>query len=180
VLRESFRVDGGGGDHHLEVRAPGEQALEVPHEEVDVEASLVRLVEDDGVVGAQFGIALRFREENSVRHQLDARAFPHLVGEAHLVADERSQLDLQLLGDPRRHRSRGDAARLRVADLLFFSSPHLEQDLGELRGFSGARLAADDRDLVLRLPRRRSPCRLSLTGSAGSYWIGGRIWRPRI
>ena len=44
------RVDGRRGDDQLEVRAPGQQPLEVAEQEVDVEAALVGLVDDQRVV----------------------------------------------------------------------------------------------------------------------------------
>ena len=50
-LRKPFRIDGGGGDDEFEIRAPGQQLLEVAQQKIDVQAALVRLVDDDGVVG---------------------------------------------------------------------------------------------------------------------------------
>ncbi len=47
----------------------------------------MRLVEDDRVVLAQQTIALRFREQNAVGHQLDDRLIAQLVVEADLEAD---------------------------------------------------------------------------------------------
>jgi hypothetical protein len=52
VRRELLGIDGGGRDDELQVRAPREQLLEVAEDEVDVEAPLVRLVDDDRVVAA--------------------------------------------------------------------------------------------------------------------------------
>jgi len=150
MLREPLRVDGRRGDHHLEVRAPRQQALEVAEQEIDIEAALVRLVEDDGVVGAQLGVALRFGEQDAVGHQLHRGARADLVGEAHLVADQRSQLDLQFLGDPCGHRARGDAPRLRVADIAALAPAHVEQDLRDLGGLARARFAANDHHRMRR------------------------------
>ncbi len=47
VRGEPRGVDRGRGDDELEVRSPGEQRLEVAEQEVDVQAPLVRLVDDD-------------------------------------------------------------------------------------------------------------------------------------
>jgi hypothetical protein len=52
VLREAFRIDGGRGHHDLQVGPPRQQLAQVTEQEVDVEAALVRLVDDDRVVGA--------------------------------------------------------------------------------------------------------------------------------
>ncbi len=50
VLGEPFGVDGGRGDDELEVGPARQQLLEVAEQEVDVQAALVRLVDDDRVV----------------------------------------------------------------------------------------------------------------------------------
>jgi len=53
VLREAFGVDGGRRDDELEVRPARQQLAQIAQQEVDVEAALVRLVDDHRVVGAQ-------------------------------------------------------------------------------------------------------------------------------
>ena len=53
VLGEALGVDGRRGDDQLEVGPARQQLLEVAEQEVDVEAALVRLVDDDRVVAAQ-------------------------------------------------------------------------------------------------------------------------------
>ena len=53
VAREALRIDGGRGDDELQIRAPGQQPLQIAEQEIDVQAALVRLVDDDGVVGAR-------------------------------------------------------------------------------------------------------------------------------
>ena len=50
MLGEALRVDRGRGDDDLEVGAGGQQPLEVAEDEVDVQAALVGLVDDQGVV----------------------------------------------------------------------------------------------------------------------------------
>ncbi len=50
VPRERLRVNRGGGDDQLQVLAPREQALQVAEQEINVQAALVRFVEDDRVV----------------------------------------------------------------------------------------------------------------------------------
>src|SRR5687767_5328168 len=112
----------------------------------DVQAALVRLVDDDARVLAQLAIALGLGEQDAVGHELDRRALAHLVVEAHLVADEAAELGAQLLGDARGHGARSDAPRLGVA----YATPalHLEENLGELRRLARAGLAADDDDAM--------------------------------
>jgi hypothetical protein len=87
VVGEALGVDGGRGDDQLQVRPAGEQAAEVAEQEVDVEAPLVGLVDDDGVVAAQQPVALDLGEQDPVGHHLDASVGADLVGEPDGVAD---------------------------------------------------------------------------------------------
>lgn len=149
VAGEAVGVDGGGGDDDFQVRPARQQLLQVAQQEIDVQAALVRLVDDDGVVGFQITVGLRLRQHDAVRHQLDHRLFRQFICEAHLEADVLAQLRSQLLRDARRHRARGQPARLGVADQAEHAPAQLQADLGNLRGFAGAGLAADDHHLVL-------------------------------
>ena len=118
VLGEPVHVDGRAGDDQLEVRPARQQPLEVAEQEVDVEAALVRLVDDDRVVAAQVAIALQLGEQDAVGHQLDPAALRRPVGEPHLVADQVAELGAELVGDPLGHGPGRDPARLGVADHL--------------------------------------------------------------
>ena len=73
VRREALGVDRGGRDDHLEVGSLGEDLREIPEQEVDVERSLVRLVDDDRVVAAQQPVAVDLVEQDAVGHEGDAR-----------------------------------------------------------------------------------------------------------
>ena len=150
MAREAFGVDGGRGDDDLQVRPPRQQLLQVAQQEIDVEAALVRLVDDDGVVATQQRVALRLGQQDAVGHQLDGRVGAGAVIEAHLVADHLAHRRVQFLGDALGHRSRGQAARLGVADHLAAAASQFQADLGQLRGLARAGLAADDHDLMGR------------------------------
>ena len=52
VLREAVGVDRGRGDDDLQVGPPRQDLAQVAEQEVDVQAALVRLVDDQRVVGA--------------------------------------------------------------------------------------------------------------------------------
>ncbi|BDZ55790.1 hypothetical protein GCM10025870_28630 [Agromyces marinus] len=146
VRGEALRVDRRARDDHAQVGAAGEEPLEVAEQEVDVEAALVRLVDDDRVVAAQVAVAVDLVEEDAVGHDLDARRLARSVGEPHLVADEVAELDAEFVGDPLGDGPRRDAAGLRVRDRL---APELEADLRQLRGLARAGRARDDDDLVV-------------------------------
>ncbi len=149
-VREALRVDGGRGDDHLELGPGRDQALQVAEEEVDVEAALVGLVDDDRVVGAQLAVRVRLREEDPVGHHLQHRLGAGPVLEADLVADEALRAPRQLVGQARGEAARGDAARLRAPDEARGAALERQADLRDLGRLPRARLAADDRDRVLR------------------------------
>ena len=56
----------------LQVRPLGQQLPEVAEDEVDVQAALVGLVDDQGVVAAQHPVALDLGEQDAVGHHPDA------------------------------------------------------------------------------------------------------------
>ncbi len=149
VLGEALGVDRRRGDDDLEVRAPREQLLEVAEDEVDVEAALVGLVDDDRVVAAQVAVALHLGEQDAVGHDLDEGVAAALVGEADLVADGGAELDGQLLGQALGDGAGRDAPRLGVADDAVEAPAELEADLRDLGRLARAGLSGDDDDLVV-------------------------------
>ncbi len=74
MLRETLRVDRRGSDDELKIRTPRQELLYVPEQEVDVEAALVRLVDDQRVVLAKLAVSLRLGEQDAVGHDLDVGA----------------------------------------------------------------------------------------------------------
>ena len=109
-------VDGRRGDDQLEVRPLGQQPLEVAEQEVHVQAALVGLVDDQGVVALEHPVALQLGEQDAVGHHLHAALLRRTVGEPHLVADGLPQLAAELLGDPLGDAAGRDPARLGVPD----------------------------------------------------------------
>ena len=149
--REPLRVDRRRGDDHLEVGPAGQQLLEVAEDEVDVEAALVRLVDDERVVLAQHPVALDLGQQDAVGHQLDqACASLDLVGEAHLVADGRRRASVPSSSAIRSATVRAAIRRgwvcpIRPRD----AAAELEADLRQLGGLAGAGLAGHDHHLVV-------------------------------
>ena len=147
--REALGIERRRSDDHLEIGPLRQELLQVAEQEIDVEAALVRLVDDDRVVGAEQRVALRLGEQDAVRHQLDERVGLRVVGEADLVADDVSRRGAKLVRDSRRHCARGDSSRLRVADEPALAATDRHADLRQLRGLARARFAADDDDLMV-------------------------------
>src|SRR5690606_17323577 len=116
VSRKPVGVDGGGSDDQLEVAPLDEQLLEEAQQKINVQAALVRLVDDDRVVTPQQRVALRLCQQNAIGHQLDRHVGPAAVAEADLVADPVAQFGVQFFGNAFGHRSGRQSARLRMRD----------------------------------------------------------------
>ena len=149
VPGEPLGVDRRRGDDELEVGPARQQLLEVAEEEVDVEAALVRLVDDDRVVAAQVAVALQLGQQDAVGHHLDQRVAGGVVGEPDLVADRLAELGVELLGDPLGHRPGGDPPGLGVPDGALDAPAELEADLGDLGGLPRPGLPRHDDHLVV-------------------------------
>ena len=148
MLREPFRIDRGRGDDDLEVGTPGEQLRQIAQDEVDVEAALVRFVDDEGVVLPQHSVALDLGEQNAVRHQLDERRIRRLIGESHLVSHRLADLFAHFLGDALGDGPGCQTTGLCVADRASNAAAQFEADLGDLGRLSRTGLAGDDDDLM--------------------------------
>ncbi len=153
MLCEAVGVDRGRGDHDLQVRPARQQLLEVTEQEVDVEAALVRLVDDQRVVGVQLRIGLRLGQQDAVGHQLHRGAALQSVLEPDLVAHHLAERRLQFVGDALGHAGGRNAPGLGVPDQSAAAgskaAPEFERDLRQLRCLAGTGFAADDDHLVL-------------------------------
>ena len=141
-----LRIDRGRGNHHPQIMPTGplKQALQIPQQEVDVEASLVRLVHDDGVVLPKAGIRLGLCQQHAIGHQLERCARRESLAKANLVAHMGAERRADFLGDSCCHRGGRDPARLGMADQPGLASPRERTDLGQLRGFARAGFPAHD------------------------------------
>jgi hypothetical protein len=148
VAAEAGRVDRRARDDELEVGALGQQAVQVAEQEVDVQAALVRLVDDHRVVAAQHRVVADLGQQQPVGHEPHERVARRAVGEADRVADRLADPDAELVGDALGDRASGQPARLRVGDRAAHAAPELEADLRQLRRLARAGLAGDDHDLV--------------------------------
>ena len=157
VFGKPVRVDGGRGDDDFQIWPARQDLADIAQQKVDVEAALVRLVDDERVVVFEQRIGLRLGQQNAVRHQLDGGITAQPVLEAHLVAHHLAQRCLQLFGNALGHAAGGNSAWLGVANELAFltrlgialAPAQGQRNLGQLRGLARTRLAAHDDDLVL-------------------------------
>ena len=146
---EALRVYGGRGDDHLEIRALWQQLLQVAQDEVDVEAALVGLIDDDGVVLGEHAVVLDLGQQDTVCHQLDVGLLAHLIGKAHLVTHVMPKFGLHLFGNTGRHGAGRQTPRLGVADIALDPAPQRETNLGDLGGLARAGFTGDDHHLML-------------------------------
>ena len=85
MFREALRIDGCRGDDDFQVGALGHQLLHIAQQEIDVEAALVRLVDDQRVVMPEAVVVVGFRQQDAIGHDLDEGVVAGLVVEADLV-----------------------------------------------------------------------------------------------
>ncbi|MCB9829962.1 MAG: hypothetical protein H6806_09410 [Planctomycetes bacterium] len=144
VLRKALGVERGRRDDHAEVIASLDETSHVAQEEVDVEAALMRFVEQDRVVGQEIRIAPRCREQDAVGHHLDPAGGGRRVVEAHGVAHRLGAVGTQLLRNAACHAPRRDAPRLRMADPSGEAATGSQGELGQLGRLAGPGLATHD------------------------------------
>jgi hypothetical protein len=125
---KSFGIDGRRGNDQLEIGPARQQPLEIAQQEIDVQAALVGLVENDRFVLVQLPVALGFRQQNAIGHQFDPRIRPRPVGKTHLVTHLATDRRSQFCCDSRRHRAGGDPTRLGMADQPRRTQPERETD----------------------------------------------------
>ena len=144
MLREALGVDRRRGDDELQILAFLQQALQVTEQEVDVEAALVRLVNDDRVVGLEQRVMLRLSQQYTVRHQLDQRIRRRAILEADFDTDAFANAGIQLFGNAPSHRTGGQTTGLRVTNQPLHAPTQFQTDLRQLRRFTRAGFSADD------------------------------------
>ena len=150
ILGEHLRVDGGGGHDHLEVGPLRQNPLHQAEDEVDVERTLVRLVDQQRRILAQVAVVLEFLQQYAIGHHLDPRVSGGGVLEPHLVRGDRTGAGARgnrggnpggaVGGELREnevgHRHRGDAARLGDSDAARVGVAGIVQDAGKLGGLA--------------------------------------------
>ena len=144
--RELLRIDGCRGDDDVKVLPSLKEGFQNTEDEIDIEAPLVGLVDNDRVVGAKQRIVMGFHEQDPVGHNLQEGIVRGPVVEADLVTDRPADLFPHLFGDPAGDGSRRDPPRLGTADQPCEPSTGFQAHLRDLGGLPGAGLPGDDDD----------------------------------
>jgi len=129
MLGKALQVNGRRSDDDLQIRPPRQQSLEEAQQEIDVQRTLVGLVDDDGVVTLEEAIVLRLGQQDAVGHQLDQRAVLALILEAHLITHQLAEWRADFLGHPRGDAACRQPARLRMANQPVHATADLQADL---------------------------------------------------
>ena len=152
-----------------------QQLAKVAEQEVDVEAALVRLVQDQRVVAQQSAVALHLGQQDAVGHQLHQRAVADLVGEADGVADGVAELGVQLVGDALPDGAGGEPSRLGVADRAADAAAELQRRSWAAASSCRSPVSPATTTTWCPLIAAAISSRLALTGRSG---IGDRRGRP--
>ena len=154
VGRKSFGINRGRRDNHLQITSLRNQTMQVPEQKVDIQGPLVRFIDNNRIVIVEKRPTLRFRQQNSVRHQLDMRLLGRGIGKTDFKADFTTDLNGKFFGDARGDRTSGDPAGLCVSDGSGHTPSQFEADFGKLRRLPRTGLATDHDDLMV--PNRGS------------------------
>ena len=83
-----------------EIRATGEELFEIAEQKVDVEASLVGFIDNQGVIRRKHPVPLDLGQQNAIGHEFDPGCRTHPVVEPHGITDNITNIGLELLGHP--------------------------------------------------------------------------------
>ncbi len=139
VVLERGGLEGGGHYADAEVGAVAGGDLEGAGEgDVAEEVAFVEFVEEDGGDFGEGGVFEHLAKEDAFGDEFDAGAGGGDVVEADLVADFFAEGDAAFGGDAGGEHAGGEAAGLEDDDLAVAAGAGVEEDLGDLGGFSGS------------------------------------------
>ena len=144
--RELLRIDGCRRDDDAKILPSLKEGFQNTEDEIDIEAPLVGLVDNDRVVGAKQRIVMDLHQEDPIGHNLQKGIARGPVVEADLVTDRPADLFPHLFGDPTGDGGRRDPSRLGTADQASEPATRFQAHLRDLGGLPGACLPGDDDD----------------------------------
>ena len=135
-------------DDHFQVRPPDNQALHITEQKINIQGTLMRLVDNQRVVLPERRIAVRLREQDAVCHYLDEGRIIGAVVETNFVGHRMAARLLQFLGKPGRQTARSDPSRLGAANHAVHAAPQLQTNLRQLGCLAGTSFTAQDHHLM--------------------------------
>ena len=136
-------------DDHFQVRPPDNQALHITEQKINIQGTLMRLVDNQRVVLPERRIAVRLREQDAVCHYLDEGRIIGAVVETNFVGHRMAARLLQFLGKPGRQTACSDPSRLGAANHAVHAAPQLQTNLRQLGCLAGTSFTAQDHHLML-------------------------------
>ena len=119
-------------------------------DKIDVKAAFMSFIDNDRIVGFQHGVFLDLIKQDAVGHYLYCSVALRLVGKADFSADFIAKANSKLLGDALGDRQCGDATWLGATDdAAGFARVGIEQELGQLGGFTGSGFTSNNKYRVL-------------------------------
>ena len=82
IARKTLRVDSCRGDDNFQFRAFGQQLFKITNQKIDIQAALVGLIDNDGIVLIQKTVLLHFCQQHTVGHQFYQTVVADLIRKA--------------------------------------------------------------------------------------------------
>jgi len=124
-------------------------AREQTEQDVRVQTTLVRLIDDDHTILAQQEVMLDLFEQNTFGHHLDLRVALDLAVVTDLISNQSGTFSVELLRYTLGGRHGCDTTRLCHSDHTIATVACLVQELRHLGGFSGTCFTREDEDVVV-------------------------------
>jgi hypothetical protein len=139
VLFEGFRVECGGHHHEFEVGAEFLLERDGSGEgDVTVEVSFMKLVEDDAADAFEEGVGEHHAQEDALGDEADACAIGSDAIHPDLVSYFVAEALTSLCGNALSEHTCGESAWLEDQNFARLGEVIIENELGNLRGFSGS------------------------------------------
>ncbi len=138
-------VDGRRGDDQLELRPLRQNGFQHSEDKIDVEAALMGLIHDQGVVGSQLAVALRLGQQDPVGHDFDVGFGPGGVLKADFMPHHTAGGRAEFFGQAAGQAGGGDPAGLGAPDLALQAATGRQAEFGDLGRLARPGLPGDNR-----------------------------------
>ena len=125
MLRKLLWVNRRRRDDDFQIGSPDNQTLHITEQKINIQGTLMRLVDNQRVVLPERRIAVCLGEQDTVRHHLDEGRVIGAVVETNFVGHRMATGLLQFLGKPGCQAARGDPSRLGTTNHAVHAAPQL-------------------------------------------------------
>ena len=149
IARKTLRVDSCRGDDNFQFRAFGQQLFKITNQKIDIQAALVGLIDNDGIVLIQKTVLLHFCQQHTVGHQFYQTVVADLIRKANFKTDQITNSGIEFIGNAVGHAAGGQSPRLGVGNGAGHAAAKFQADFRDLGGFTGTGLTSDDDYLIV-------------------------------